>query len=97
MKRHTLRLVVPLLVGAACTTKSAAPTTDTAAAKAPASATVSDESTARKDIEAANARFLDAIARGDTAGAVANYAPDAVVNAIRSVILTATSGTHSPK
>jgi hypothetical protein len=25
------------------------------------------------------------------------YAPDAVVNAIRSVILTATSGTHSPK
>ena len=80
MKMHTSRLVVvPLLVVAACTTKSAAPTTDTAAAKAPPSAAVSDESTARKDIEAANARFLDAIARGDTAGAVANYSPDAVV------------------
>ena len=80
MKMHALRLVVvPLLIVAACTTKSAAPTTDTAAAKAPPSATVSDDGAARKDIEAANARFLDAIARGDTAGAVANYAPDAVV------------------
>ena len=79
MKMHTARLVVPLLIVVACTTKSAAPTTDTAAAKAPPSATVSDDAAARKDIEAANARVLDAIARGDTAGAVANYSPDAVV------------------
>lgn len=42
-------------------------------------AATADVAEVRQYIEAANARFLDAIQRGDTAGALANYADDAVV------------------
>lgn len=80
MQMHTSRLiVVPLLIVAACTAKQQpATTTDTAAAEASA-VTATDEGAVKKTIESLNAKFLDAIARGDTAGAVANYAPDAIV------------------
>ena len=81
MQMQTSRLVVvPLLIVAACTAKQeAANTTDTAAAKAPPSAVATDEGAVRRSIDSLNARFLDALTRGDTAGAVANYAADAVV------------------
>lgn len=38
-----------------------------------------DPAVVRADIEAANARFVDALKKGDKAGALANYAPDALV------------------
>ena len=81
MQMQTSRLVVvPLLIVAACTVKKeAATTTDTAAAKAPPGAMAVDEGAVRRSIDSANTRFVDALTRGDTAGAFANYAADAVV------------------
>lgn len=81
MRAHT-RLIplVPALVVAACTAKKEpASGIDTAAASAPAPAKPADEGAVRQAIDSANARFLAALTRGDTAGAVANYADDAVV------------------
>jgi uncharacterized protein (TIGR02246 family) len=81
MRVHTSFLAVaPLLIVAACTAKKdAATSNDTAVASAPPSTMVTDESAVRRAIDSANTRFLDALTRGDTSAAVANYAPDAVV------------------
>lgn len=81
MRVHTSPFaVLPLLVVAACTAKKEAPpSTDTVAAGASAIAPATDEGAVRRAIDSSNARFLDAMKRGDAATAAANYADDAVV------------------
>lgn len=75
--RTSLFAVVPMLVATACSAKN-----DTAAladTSAPAAAQAADAGAVRQTIESANARFLDALKRGDTTAAVSNYADDAIV------------------
>ena len=76
-----MRVVAPLcavvaLLGAACAPKGETPVKDSAATAAPP---VVDVAAVRRTIEDANAKFIDALTRGDTIGMVANYADDAVV------------------
>lgn len=76
--RSLIILGVPLVI-TACTPAEEA-TTDSAAGVA--TATAADAGEARQAIEAANARFVEAVKRGDTTDAVvANYADDAIVMA----------------
>jgi len=76
-----MRVVAPLcaavaLLAAACAPKGETPVKDSAATAAPP---VVDVTAVRRAIEDANAKFIDALTRGDSAGYVANYADDAVV------------------
>lgn len=76
-----MRVVAPLcaavaLFAAACAPKGETPVKDSAATAAPP---VVDVAAVRQAIEQANAKFIDAMIRGDSAGMVANYADDAVV------------------
>ncbi len=76
-----MRVVAPLcaavaLLAAACAPKGETPVKDSAATAAPP---VVDVAAVRRAIEDANAKFIDALTRGDSAGYVANYADDAVV------------------
>ena len=76
-----MRVVAPLcavvaLLAAACAPKGETPVKDSAATAAPP---VVDVAAVRQAIEQANARFIDAMTRGDSTGMVANYADDAVV------------------
>jgi len=76
-----MRVAAPLcavvaLLAAACAPKGETPVTDSAATAAPP---VVDVAAIRQAIEQANAKFIDAMIRGDSAGMVANYADDAVV------------------
>lgn len=75
--RASLFAAVLMLVATACSPKN-----DTAASadtSAPAAATAVDASAVRQSIESANAKFIDALKRGDTTTAVSNYADDAIV------------------
>jgi len=76
-----MRVAAPLcavvaLLAAACAPKGETPVKDSAATAAP---TVVDAAAVRQAIEQANAKFVDAITRGDSTGIVANYADDAVL------------------
>ena len=64
------------LLAAACAPKSETPVKDSAATAAPP---VVDVAAVRQGIEQANAKFIDAMIRGDSAGMLANYADDAVL------------------
>jgi ketosteroid isomerase-like protein len=71
---------IALVVLAACTTKEARrPDTSAPATATLAGAPVSDAATTRKGIEAIEARQIDAVLHGDSVGAVAGYADDAIV------------------
>jgi uncharacterized protein (TIGR02246 family) len=73
-----LLTVFPFLASACTPADDAATTADSAAGVA--TATTADPGEARQAIEAANAKFVEAVKRGDTTAAVAeNYADDAVV------------------
>ena len=72
MRGSILLLAVVAVSG--CTSKPS-PATDTAHTVSQAG----DPAAAKTAIEAANARFLDAMKRGDTATAAQNYANDALV------------------
>lgn len=79
--RNAVLPVVVLGVAGACspgaeTTDDALDTTAVASA---AAAPANDPAAVRQQIEEANARFKDAIARGDTAAMLANYADDAIM------------------
>jgi uncharacterized protein (TIGR02246 family) len=65
-----------LAVALACAPRTESGATDSSGA---AMAAASDPAVVRQAIEAANAKAMDAINRGDTATALANYAEDAVV------------------
>jgi uncharacterized protein (TIGR02246 family) len=76
-----MRVVAPLcaavaLFAAACAPKGETPVKDSAATAAPP---VVDVAAVRQAIDQANAKGVDAMTRGDSAGMVANYADDAVV------------------
>ena len=76
-----MRVVTPLcaavaLLAAACAPKGETPVKDSAATAAPP---VVDVAAVRQAIEQANAKFVEAITRGDSTGIVANYADDAVL------------------
>lgn len=64
------------LFAAACAPTGETPVKDSAATAAPP---VVDVAAVRQAIEQANAKFIDAMIRGDSAGMIANYADDAVV------------------
>jgi uncharacterized protein (TIGR02246 family) len=76
-----MRVVAPLcaavaLLAAACAPKGETTVKDSAATAAPP---VVDVAAVRQAIEQANAKFIDAMTRGDSIGMVANYVDDAVV------------------
>jgi uncharacterized protein (TIGR02246 family) len=80
-RTRLLSAVVPAVLLAACSPGRSTPAADTTAASAagvaaPASA---DKDSVRREIEAANTRFIDAMNRGDTVGMYADYAGDAVL------------------
>src|SRR5678815_5959762 len=58
------------LLAAACAPKSETPVKDSAATAAPP---VVDVAAVRQGIEQANAKFIDAMIRGDSAGMITNY------------------------
>ncbi len=66
LNRPLVPAVAALLAVAACAPK-------------PQPAATTDVAAVQQYIEAANAKFLDAMKRGDTVGAMANYADDAVI------------------
>ena len=69
-------MAVAIAVAAGCTSNSTQSKTDTAAVVTQAGG---DVASVKSTIEAANARFLAALEKGDTATALQNYAPDALV------------------
>ena len=76
-----MRVPAPLcaavaLLAAACLPKGDTPVKDSAAT---AARPVVDAAAVRRIIEDANAKYIDALIRGDTVGMLANYAEDAVV------------------
>jgi len=73
--RVCLLLSAVVVVGSGCTSKST-PATDTAAVVTQAGG---DVGTVRSAIDSANARFIAALLKGDTATAIQNYASDAIV------------------
>jgi uncharacterized protein (TIGR02246 family) len=85
MEKHPMRVRTLLLLtavpffGTACSkADDAAVTSDSAAGVAATAAT--DAGAVRQGIDAANAKFVDAVKRGDTTMAIAdNYADDAIV------------------
>jgi ketosteroid isomerase-like protein len=71
---------IALVALAACTTKEARrPDTSAPATATLAGAPVADAAAVRKAIEAVEARQIDAVLHGDSVGAVAGYADDAIV------------------
>lgn len=72
-------LALVLINACTATGTTADRTADSAAAAAASSvASDTDPATVRRTIEAANARYVDALKRADTTGAAAYYADDAV-------------------
>jgi len=76
MRRQlSLFAAVPMLVALAC-----APESDTAKSDSGMAAeAANDPAVVRQSIEAANAKFTDAMSKGDTATMFANYADDATM------------------
>ena len=75
-----LSAAVPAVLLAACSPGRSTPAADsTATTAAVAAPTAATKDSVRQAIEAANARFVDAIGRGDTVGMYADYAGDAVM------------------
>ena len=74
-----LSAVVPAVLLVACSPgRSATPPADSTAAMT-AAPTAAAKDSVRAEIEAANARFVDAMNRGDTVAMYADYAGDAVL------------------
>ncbi len=79
MRARTLLLlaVVPFLAAACAKSDETATTSESASGVAATAAT--DAGAVRQAIDAANAKFVDAMKRGDTIAIAENYAEDAVV------------------
>lgn len=79
-RSRLLSVVVPAVLLVGCSPSrpatAAADSTATAASASPSSA---EKDSVRREIEAANARFLDAMNRGDTVAMYGDYASDAVL------------------
>jgi uncharacterized protein (TIGR02246 family) len=69
---------LPFLIAACAKGNETATTSDSASGVA-AAATSADAGAARQAIDSANARFADAMKRGDTTAMASNYSDDAIV------------------
>jgi uncharacterized protein (TIGR02246 family) len=77
-RSRLLSAAMPAVLLVACSPGRSSPAADTTATVPAAPGTAAKDSV-RHEIEAANARFVDAIGRGDTVGMYADYAGDAVM------------------
>jgi uncharacterized protein (TIGR02246 family) len=80
-RSRLLSAVVPAVLLVSCSPGRSAPAADSTAtsAAAPATPRVGEKDSVRREIEASNARFVDAMNRGDTVGMYADFARDAVL------------------
>lgn len=79
-RSRLLSVVVPAVLFVGCSpSRPAAAAADSTATAASASPSSAEKDSVRREIEAANARFLDAMNRGDTVAMYGDYASDAVL------------------